>query len=207
MNSGAGGAGGAAVGRMPAGSLQWAQWRLADERCELREEEMEYMRRFHRHEIGSNQCNSFIAKHVRAPLQNVWSLVRRFDQPQIYKPFVRKCVMRGNVETGSVREIIVQSGLPATRSIERLEFLDDNEYILRVKFIGGDHMLKNYSSTLTMHSEVIDGQPGTVVIESFVVDIPEENTKEDICYFVKNLLRCNLRTLADVSEESLASPC
>ncbi|BAS98038.1 Os06g0526400 [Oryza sativa Japonica Group] len=196
MNSGAGGAGGAAVGRMPAGSLQWAQWRLADERCELREEEMEYMRRFHRHEIGSNQCNSFIAKHVRAPLQNVWSLVRRFDQPQIYKPFVRKCVMRGNVETGSVREIIVQSGLPATRSIERLEFLDDNEYILRVKFIGGDHMLK-----------VIDGQPGTVVIESFVVDIPEENTKEDICYFVKNLLRCNLRTLADVSEESLASPC
>nr|BAD46117.1 Bet v I allergen-like [Oryza sativa Japonica Group] len=142
MNSGAGGAGGAAVGRMPAGSLQWAQWRLADERCELREEEMEYMRRFHRHEIGSNQCNSFIAKHVRAPLQNVWSLVRRFDQPQIYKPFVRKCVMRGNVETGSVREIIVQSGLPATRSIERLEFLDDNEYILRVKFIGGDHMLK-----------------------------------------------------------------
>uniref|UniRef100_A0A0E0AAC9 Uncharacterized protein n=1 Tax=Oryza glumipatula TaxID=40148 RepID=A0A0E0AAC9_9ORYZ len=70
MNSGAGGAGGAAVGRMPAGSLQWAQWRLADERCELREEEMEYMRRFHRHEIGSNQCNSFIAKHVRAPLQN-----------------------------------------------------------------------------------------------------------------------------------------
>lgn len=29
MNSGAGGAGGAAVGRMPAGSLQWAQWRLA----------------------------------------------------------------------------------------------------------------------------------------------------------------------------------
>lgn len=65
----------------------------------------------------------------------------------------------------------------------------------------------NYSSTLTMHSEVIDGQPGTVVIESFVVDIPEENTKEDICYFVENLLRCNLRTLADVSEESLASPC
>lgn len=34
---------------------------------------MEYMRRFHRHEIGSNQCNSFIAKHVRAPLQNVSS--------------------------------------------------------------------------------------------------------------------------------------
>uniref|UniRef100_A0A0E0FCA1 Uncharacterized protein n=1 Tax=Oryza meridionalis TaxID=40149 RepID=A0A0E0FCA1_9ORYZ len=204
MNSGAGGAGQAAAGRLPAVSLRRAQWRLADEKCELREGEMEYVRRFHRLEPGSNQCSSFVAKHIRAPLQTVWSLVRRFDQPQLFKPFVKKCVMQGNIDTGSVREVIVQSGLPATRSMERLEFLDDNEHILRVKFIGGDHMLKNYTSTLTVHSEVIDGQPGTLVIESFVVDIPQGNSKDDICYFVENLLRCNLRTLADVTEESLA---
>uniref|UniRef100_A0A0E0FC99 Uncharacterized protein n=1 Tax=Oryza meridionalis TaxID=40149 RepID=A0A0E0FC99_9ORYZ len=202
--SGAGGAGQAAAGRLPAVSLRRAQWRLADEKCELREGEMEYVRRFHRLEPGSNQCSSFVAKHIRAPLQTVWSLVRRFDQPQLFKPFVKKCVMQGNIDTGSVREVIVQSGLPATRSMERLEFLDDNEHILRVKFIGGDHMLKNYTSTLTVHSEVIDGQPGTLVIESFVVDIPQGNSKDDICYFVENLLRCNLRTLADVTEESLA---
>uniref|UniRef100_A0A0E0MMG1 Uncharacterized protein n=1 Tax=Oryza punctata TaxID=4537 RepID=A0A0E0MMG1_ORYPU len=206
MNNGAGGVEQAVAGRLPAVSLRRAQWRLADERCELQEEEMEYVRRFHHHEPGSNQCNSFVAKHVRAPLHTVWSLVRRFDQPQLFKPFIRKCVMRGNIDTGSVREVIVQSGLPATRSMERLEFLDDNEHILRVKFIDGDHMLKNYTSTLTVHSEVIDGQPGTLVIESFVVDIPEGNTKDDICYFVENLLRCNLRTLADVTEKSLAGP-
>uniref|UniRef100_A0A0E0E2G4 Uncharacterized protein n=1 Tax=Oryza meridionalis TaxID=40149 RepID=A0A0E0E2G4_9ORYZ len=82
MNSGAGGARGAAAGRMPAGSLRQSQWRLADERCELREEEMEYMRRFHRHEIGSNQCNSFIGKHVRAPLQNILSL--RVSMPKYH---------------------------------------------------------------------------------------------------------------------------
>lgn len=62
--------------------------------------------------------------------------------------------MRGNVETGSVREIIVQSGLPATRSIERLEFLDDNEHILRVKFIGGDHMLK-VQFNIYNHSKIV----------------------------------------------------
>uniref|UniRef100_A0A0E0AAD5 Uncharacterized protein n=1 Tax=Oryza glumipatula TaxID=40148 RepID=A0A0E0AAD5_9ORYZ len=200
MNGCTGGAGGVAAGRLPAVSLQQAQWKLVDERCELREEEMEYVRWFHRYELVATSATPSLPSTSGCPS-------KLFDQPQIYKPFVRKCVMRGNVETGSVREIIVQSGLPATRSIERLEFLDDNEHILHVKFIGGDHMLKNYSSTLTMHSEVIDSQPGTVVIESFVVDIPEENTKEDICYFVENLLRCNLRTLADVSEESLASPC
>ncbi|XP_052160127.1 abscisic acid receptor PYL3-like [Oryza glaberrima] len=205
--NGAVGAGGAAAGKLPMVSHRRVQRRLADERCELREEEMEYIRQFHRHEPGSNQCTSFVAKHIKAPLQTVWSLVRRFDQPQLFKPFVRKCVMRENIiATGCVREVNVQSGLPATRSTERLELLDDNEHILKVKFIGGDHMLKNYSSILTIHSEVIDGQLGTLVVESFVVDIPEGNTKDDICYFIENVLRCNLMTLADVSEERLANP-
>ena len=61
-------------------------------------------------------------------------------------------------------------------------------------------LYQNYTSTLTVHSKVIDGQPGTLVIESFVVDIPQGNSKDDIRYFVENLLRCNLRTLADVTE-------
>jgi hypothetical protein len=41
-----------------------------------------------------------------------------------------------------LREVNVKSGLPATRSTERLELLDDNEHILSVKFVGGDHRLK-----------------------------------------------------------------
>uniref|UniRef100_A0A0D9WQT3 Uncharacterized protein n=1 Tax=Leersia perrieri TaxID=77586 RepID=A0A0D9WQT3_9ORYZ len=206
MNSIAGGPRGSAVARLPMVNLQPTHWRLADERCTLQEEEMDYVRRFHCHELGSNQCTSFVAKHIRAPLQTVWSLVRRFDQPQLYKPFVRKCIIEGKMETGCVRYVTVQSGLPATRSIEKLEVLDDNEHILRIKFTGGDHQLKNYSSILTVHSEVINDQPGTLVIESFLVDIPEENTKDDIIYFVENVLKCNLRNLANVSEERLARP-
>ncbi|KAF2927041.1 hypothetical protein DAI22_06g172703 [Oryza sativa Japonica Group] len=51
MNGCTGGAGGVAAGRLPAVSLQQAQWKLVDERCELREEEMEYVRWFHRYEL------------------------------------------------------------------------------------------------------------------------------------------------------------
>lgn len=43
---------------------------------------------------------------------------------------------------GSVREVNVKSGLPATTSTERLELLDDTEHILGVKIVGGDHRLK-----------------------------------------------------------------
>ncbi|CAN6243789.1 unnamed protein product [Urochloa humidicola] len=58
----------------------------------------------------------------------------------------------------------------------------------------------NYSSILTIHPEVIDGRPGTLVIESFVVDVPDGNTKDETCYFVEALLKCNLKSLAEVSE-------
>ncbi|MBA0768128.1 hypothetical protein Gotri_016959 [Gossypium trilobum] len=130
----------------------------------------------------------------------VWSLVRRFDEPQKYKPFVSRCVAPGNLEIGSLREVDVKSGLPATTSTERLELLDDNEHILSIRIIGGDHRLQNYSSIISVHPEIIDGRPGTLVIESFVVDVPEGNTKDETCFFVEALIKCNLKSLADVSE-------
>ncbi|KAH0705462.1 hypothetical protein R3W88_031337 [Solanum pinnatisectum] len=162
--------------------------------------EDEYIRRHHRHVLNDNQCSSSLVKRIRAPVNLVWSLVRRFDQPQRYKPFVSRCVVQGDLEIGSVREVNVRSGLPATTSKERLELLDDEEHIFGVKIVGGDHRLQNYSSIITVHPEVIDGRPGTIVIESFVVDIPDGNTKDETCFFVEALIRCNLKSLADVSE-------
>ncbi|KAM0027197.1 putative polyketide cyclase/dehydrase, START-like domain superfamily [Helianthus debilis subsp. tardiflorus] len=108
--------------------------------------------------------------------------------------------MRGGLNIGSVREVDVKSGLPATTSTERLELLDDTEHILGIKIVGGDHRLKNYSSILTVHPEVIEGRSGTLVIESFVVDIPNGNTQDETCYFVKALINCNLKSLSDISE-------
>ncbi|KAB2056443.1 Abscisic acid receptor PYL9 -like protein [Gossypium arboreum] len=162
--------------------------------------EAQYIWRHHRHDIRDDQCSSALVKHVKAPVNLVWSLVRRFDQPQKYKPFVSRCIMKGDLGIGSVREVNVKSGLPATTSTERLELLDDEEHILGIKIVGGDHRLRNYSSIITVHPEVIEGRPGTMVIESFAVDVPEGNTKDETCYFVEALIRCNLKSLADVSE-------
>ncbi|CAN8302084.1 unnamed protein product [Cochlearia groenlandica] len=166
--------------------------------------ERDYIRRLHNHELVENQCSSTLIKHIKAPLHIVWSLVRRFDEPQKYKPFISRCVVKGGdlLEIGTVREVDVKSGLPATRSTERLEFLDDNQHILSVRIVGGDHRLKNYSSVISLHPESIGGggRVGTLVIESFVVDVPEGNTKDETCYFVEALIKCNLKSLCDISE-------
>nr|QFQ33011.1 pyrabactin resistance-like protein [Pinus massoniana] len=162
--------------------------------------ESEYVWRHHKHEMQENQCSSVLAKRIRAPVHLVWSLVRRFDQPQKYKPFVHSCIVRGGNTEGSIREVNVKSGLPATTSTERLEILDDKEHILSIRILGGDHRLKNYWSIITLHNEVIDGRPGTLALESYVVDVPEGNTKEETRYFVEALIKCNLKSLADVSE-------
>ncbi|XP_072980316.1 abscisic acid receptor PYL8-like [Typha angustifolia] len=177
-------------------------WRLMDEMnsSASRAVDTDYVRRLHRHQPRENQCTSTLFKHVKAPVHLVWSLVRSFDQPQKYKPFVSRCVVRRDGEIGTVREVNVKSGLPATTSTERLELLDDNEHILSIKIVGGDHRLKNYSSIITVHPESIEGRPGTLVIESFVVDVPDGNTKDETCFFVEALIRCNLKSLADVSE-------
>ncbi|KAJ6672810.1 ABSCISIC ACID RECEPTOR PYL3-LIKE [Salix viminalis] len=163
--------------------------------------ESEYIRRHHTHDdLADHQCSSALVKHIKAPVHLVWSLVRRFDQPQKYKPFISRCVVLGNLEIGSLREVDVRSGLPATTSTERLELLDDDEHIFSIRIVGGDHRLKNYSSVISLHPEIIDGRPGTLVIESFVVDVPDGNTKDETCYFVEALIKCNLKSLADVSE-------
>lgn len=69
--------------------------------------------------------------------------MRKFDQPQKYKPFISSCVVKDKkLETGAVREVDVRSGLPATKSTEILEFLDDNQHVLSIRIVGGDHRLK-----------------------------------------------------------------
>ncbi|KAL8118954.1 abscisic acid receptor PYL9-like [Apium graveolens] len=163
-------------------------------------ENIQHVERHHRHDPATHQCTSSVSKHIKAPVDIVWSLVRRFDQPQKYKPFVSRCTVQGELKIGSVREVNVKSGLPATTSTERLELLDDTEHILGVKIVGGDHRLKNYSSVVTVHPEVIDGRAGTLVTESFVVDVPDGNTKDETCYFVTALINCNLKSLVEVCE-------
>lgn len=162
--------------------------------------ESEFVWRYHKHELLDHQTSSVVIKRIRAPVHIVWSFVRKFDEPQRYKPFVQSCTMRGAVTVGSVRDVCVISGLPATTSTERLETLDDEQHILSYRVLGGDHRLRNYWSITTLHPELVDGKSGTLAIESYVVDVPEGNTKEDTRFFVEALLKFNLKSLADISE-------
>lgn len=158
--------------------------------------------RYHAHAVGPDQCCSALTQQISAPISAVWPVVRRFDNPQAYKHFVKSChVVNGDGNVGTVREIRVISGLPAANSTERLEILDDERHVISFSMVGGDHRLANYKSVTTLHPSP-DGK-GTVVVESFVVDTPPGNTKEETCVFVDTIVRCNLQSLAQIAENSV----
>ncbi|KAJ0751161.1 putative START-like domain superfamily protein [Helianthus annuus] len=73
---------------------------------------------------------------------------------------------------GSIREVTVISGLPAFRRTERLELLDDEKHILSFRVVGGEHRLNNYLSVTSVNEFEKDGKVYTVVLESYIVDIP-----------------------------------
>ncbi|XP_072976220.1 abscisic acid receptor PYL4-like [Typha angustifolia] len=164
----------------------------------------EAVARYHAHVVGPNQCCSAAIQHVSAPLAAVWSVLRRFDQPQAYKHFIKSChVIQGDGAVGTLREVRLVSGLPASTSRERLEILDDDRHVFSFRVVGGEHRLKNYTSVTTLHSassSTAEDGPTTVVVESYVVDIPPGNTREDTKLFVDTIVRCNLQSLAHIAE-------
>ncbi|KAK9158125.1 hypothetical protein Scep_004699 [Stephania cephalantha] len=68
----------------------------------------------------------------------VWSLVRKFDQPQRYKPFVSRCVLQGGVNIGSVGEVNV----------------NEEEHILGIRIVGGDHRLRVNIASMVYFQQV-----------------------------------------------------
>ncbi|CAL5042318.1 unnamed protein product [Urochloa decumbens] len=151
-------------------------------------------------------CTSLVAQRVSAPVRAVWPIVRSFGNPQRYKHFVRTCALAAGdgASVGSVREVTVVSGLPASSSTERLEVLDDDRHVLSFRVVGGDHRLRNYRSvtSVTEFQRAGGGEPYCVVVESYVVDVPEGNTEEDTRMFTDTVVRLNLQKLAAVAEES-----
>ena len=161
--------------------------------------------RHHEHAARAGQCCSAVVQAIPAPVGAVWSVVRRFDRPQAYKHFIRSCRLvdgdaGGAVAVGSVREVRVVSGLPATSSRERLEILDDERHVLSFRVVGGEHRLANYRSVTTVHEAEAGAGAGTVVVESYVVDVPPGNTADETRVFVDTIVRCNLQSLARTAE-------
>ncbi|KAL6657249.1 hypothetical protein ACP70R_005029 [Stipagrostis hirtigluma subsp. patula] len=158
--------------------------------------------RHHEHAAPGRWCCSAVVQHVAAPAEAVWSVVRRFDQPQAYKRFVRSCaVVAGDGGVGTLREVRVVSGLPAASSRERLEILDDERKVLSFRVVGGEHRLRNYRSVTTVHPSPAAPGAATVVVESYVVDVPAGNTREDTRVFVDTIVKCNLQSLARTAEK------
>ncbi|KAG9144680.1 hypothetical protein Leryth_021529 [Lithospermum erythrorhizon] len=159
---------------------------------------------YHTHMVAPNQCSSSVVQPISATESAVWSLVRRFDNPQAYKHFLKSChVIDGDGHVGTLRKVHVVSGLPAGSSTERLEILDDERHVISFLVVGGEHRLNNYRSVTTLHRSS-DGN-GTVVVESYVVDVPHGNTKEETCVFVDTIVRCNLQSLAHIAKNMVTN--
>lgn len=158
---------------------------------------------FHNYRVNSGQCSSLLAQTVNAPPKDVWSIVRRFDKPQTYKHFIKSCSVRDGftIRVGELRDVSVISGLPAATSTERLDVLDDERRVTGFSIVGGDHRLRNYRSVTTVHEvDRGDGGISTVVLESYVVDVPDGNTEEDTRLFADTVVKLNLQKLASVAE-------
>ncbi|XP_052169059.1 abscisic acid receptor PYL10 [Oryza glaberrima] len=160
----------------------------------------------HRYAVGPGQCSSLLAQRIHAPPAAVWAVVRRFDCPQVYKHFIRSCVLRpdphhddnGNdLRPGRLREVSVISGLPASTSTERLDLLDDAHRVFGFTITGGEHRLRNYRSVTTVSQ--LD-EICTLVLESYIVDVPDGNTEDDTRLFADTVIRLNLQKLKSVSE-------
>ncbi|KAG6554653.1 hypothetical protein Mapa_003671 [Marchantia paleacea] len=167
----------------------------------LTSEEEARAKRFHVQEKGSNQARGFIYKEIEAPSDHVWKVIRRFDRPQAYKKFlVGCCLIRGDGGPGSIRRVWLQPELPGKYSIEQLELLDDENQVLSFRILGGEHKLKNYTSITSVANRTLTtGKLGSLVIESYVVDVPEGNTEHQTNVIVHTLIRTHLISLEKIT--------
>ncbi|CAA7040896.1 unnamed protein product [Microthlaspi erraticum] len=151
-----------------------------------------------------HRCGSTLVQTIDAPLPLVWSIIRRFDNPQAYKQFVKTCdLSSGDGGEGSIREVTIVSGLPAIFSRERLDELDDESHMMAISIIGGDHRLVNYRSK-TKAFVAAEEDEKTVVVESYVVDVPEGNSEEETTSFADTIVGFNLKSLAKLTEKMVA---
>lgn len=91
-------------------------------------------------------------------MEVVWSIVRRFDKPEVYKLVIQSSrIVEGDGGVGSIRKLQLVSSIPATSSTEKLEVLDEEEHLISFRVLGGGHRLTNYWSVTSLHRHETDG--------------------------------------------------
>ncbi|MCO5567980.1 hypothetical protein L7F22_046326 [Adiantum nelumboides] len=158
---------------------------------------------------GPNQASAVFTKHIRAPIESVWEIVRRFDQPQHYKKFIRSCQMLtpGALRVGSARKVRIVSDVAggAESSSEILHTFDETNYHLGFEVLGGENRLRGYNSLTTLHADEIDGKAATLVIESYFCNVPGNSNLEDTKHVVENIVTFNLDQLAQACERRVST--
>ncbi|KAJ8472200.1 hypothetical protein OPV22_026543 [Ensete ventricosum] len=165
----------------------------AEERCTAHALP-EAVAKYHEHAGGRKQCCSAMVQEVAAPV----AVVRRFDKPQAYKRFVRAAASwsAGWARSGryvSCRDCRRQPARSGSTS------WTTSTHVLSFRAVGGEHRLANYRSVTTIHAAP-EPVGHAVVVESYVVDVPPGNTREDTRDFVDTIVRCNLQSLARTAE-------
>ncbi|BFI28292.1 abscisic acid receptor PYR/PYL family [Marchantia polymorpha subsp. ruderalis] len=170
--------------------------------------EKERIRRFHTSESGSHQACGYLYKEIEAASDHVWKVLRQFDKPQIYKEFLVGCSMiEGDGTAGSIRHVRLQTGLPGIDSIEQLELLDEESKVLSFRILGGEHRLRNYISVTSVADRtLVNGRQGSLVIESYIVDIPDGNTGNQTVAMVNTLIRTHLISLDRITTMERREP-
>lgn len=79
-----------------------------------------FVQEFHSYTVGQGKCSSLLAQCVNAPRAVVWSIVRRFDKPQIYKHFIKACSVNPDFQmaVGCTRYFTVHALLDPLFDIE-----------------------------------------------------------------------------------------
>ncbi|GLJ53321.1 hypothetical protein SUGI_1136960 [Cryptomeria japonica] len=93
---------------------------------------------YHTYDVPAEHCSWMVAQWVEL----VWSVVSRFDEPEMYKHFVRNCnIVCGDGGVGSAREVSLISWIPATTNTERLELLDRTHHVIIYRILVDEHEL------------------------------------------------------------------
>ncbi|GFQ06202.1 abscisic acid receptor pyl2 [Phtheirospermum japonicum] len=84
--------------------------------------------------------------------------------------------------------------------MQMLEILHKERRVISLWVVYGKHRLKNYPSVMSVNGFVGgDGKAYTVVLESYIVNIPEGNTGEYTMMFMDIVVKLNLQKLGMVA--------
>ncbi len=92
----------------------------------------------------------YISHVIDAPIEQVWSVMRDFNDMPSYHPNIKQSIIEGNCpsdQVGCVRRLSLAEGFVR----ERLLCLDDENYIFTYAIIEGTLPVRNYVAGVRLH--------------------------------------------------------